>query len=95
MGAFHELVFGNQTMPGFAHISFEQAERELDELARIDLRADLPKIKCPTVIIHGDKDKICPPSAANFLKEHIVGSELIILKEVGHDSLVAALKYVQ
>lgn len=34
----------------------------------------LPKIKCPTLIIHGDRDSFVPSEHSQYLLKHIKGS---------------------
>jgi proline iminopeptidase len=48
-----------------------------------DLRADLKRLPCKTLIIHGDQDPI-PPSTAHAIHESIPGSQLVILQDCGH-----------
>ena len=88
--AFHDLVFKNGARIGVAHLTINEVERELRMLERIDLRPLLAKIACPTLIIHGDRDEICPPAAAIFMKENIPGSELVMLEGVGHAPMIEA-----
>jgi len=45
---------------------------------------ELDKIKCPTLIIGGDEDKIVGPDASIELSEKIVGSELFMYRGLGH-----------
>jgi pimeloyl-ACP methyl ester carboxylesterase len=49
-----------------------------------DLREDMAKIKMPTLILHGKKDKICTFALANQMKAGIVNSELVAFEESGH-----------
>jgi len=49
-----------------------------------DLREDMAKIKMPTLILHGKKDKICSFDLADQMKEGITNSELIAFEESGH-----------
>jgi non-heme chloroperoxidase len=49
-----------------------------------DLREDMAKIKIPTLILHGKKDKICSFDLADQMKEGITNSELIAFEESGH-----------
>lgn len=56
----------------------------LCELEGLDLREVLRDIAIPTLIIHGDKDEVCPVGAAEFLHRNIKGSRLNILKGAGH-----------
>ena len=46
---------------------------------------ELSKIKCPTLIIHGAKDSMCPPSHAEYLHRNIAGSKLVIMPEGKHN----------
>ncbi len=48
-----------------------------------DLNKAVHKLKCPTLIIHGDKDPI-PLKAAYHLKGSIPRSTLVVLKDCGH-----------
>ena len=49
-----------------------------------DLREYFSKIKIPTLIIWGDKDRMTPLKDAYLMKEKIKGSELEIIKNVAH-----------
>jgi non-heme chloroperoxidase len=49
-----------------------------------DLRSDLGKIKIPTLIMHGKKDKICSFDLADQMKAGIADSQLIAFKKSGH-----------
>ncbi|MBW6459049.1 MAG: alpha/beta hydrolase [Bacteroidales bacterium] len=49
-----------------------------------DLRPDMKKIKIPTLIIHGKKDKICSFDLAEQMKLGISNSHLVIFEKSGH-----------
>jgi pimeloyl-ACP methyl ester carboxylesterase len=49
-----------------------------------DLRSDLVKIKIPTVIMHGRKDKICSFDLAEQMKAGISNSNIIAFENSGH-----------
>jgi pimeloyl-ACP methyl ester carboxylesterase len=49
-----------------------------------DLRKDLEKIKIPTLILHGKKDKICSFDLAEQMKAGISDSQLIPFENSGH-----------
>jgi pimeloyl-ACP methyl ester carboxylesterase len=49
-----------------------------------DLRSDLGKIKIPTLIMHGKKDKICSFDLAGQMKAGIAGSQIIVFEKSGH-----------
>ena len=49
-----------------------------------DLRAVLPEITIPTLILHGKNDKICSFDLAEQMKAGISGSKLVAFEESGH-----------
>ena len=49
-----------------------------------DLRSDLAKIKIPTVIMHGKKDKICSFDLAEQMKAGISNSHIVAFENSGH-----------
>ncbi len=49
-----------------------------------DLRKDLAKIKIPTLIMHGKKDKICSFDLAEQMQKGIKDSQLIPFENSGH-----------
>ena len=54
------------------------------QLNRPDSTNDLPKINCPTLIITGREDRICPPALHEEMAQLIPNSELVIIEECGH-----------
>jgi len=49
-----------------------------------DLRKDLAKIKVPTLIMHGKKDKICSYDLAEQMNAGIANSHLVAFENSGH-----------
>lgn len=66
----------------------------LSELARsfaaTDLRAMLPAIDVPTLVLHGDADVRSPLDVGEALHAAIPGSQLVVLSGVGHVSNIEA-----
>ncbi|MFT5964471.1 MAG: pimeloyl-ACP methyl ester carboxylesterase [Flavobacterium sp.] len=54
------------------------------QLGRPDSTNDLPKIKCPTLIITGREDRICPLLLHEGMAEAIPNSTLKVIEECGH-----------
>lgn len=54
------------------------------ELRDADLRSELPAVQVPTLVIHGEEDRICPFELAKILHDGIRGSLLIGIKGAGH-----------
>jgi 3-oxoadipate enol-lactonase len=50
--------------------------------------ADLASITCPTLIMVGDEDVATVPAKAEYLNEHIAGSDLVYLPRAGHTASV-------
>jgi non-heme chloroperoxidase len=57
-----------------------------------DLRKDLAKIKIPTLILHGKKDKICSFDLAEQMKAAIAGSHLVPFENSGHSLFLEETK---
>lgn len=61
-----------------------EAQTGLDFLGEADVRAELKAITCPTLILHGEQDEICPIGGALFIQEQIPSARLVSYFEVGH-----------
>jgi len=57
-----------------------------------DLREDMAKIKMPTLILHGKKDKICSFALADQMNAGIANSQLIAFEESGHSLFLEETK---
>lgn len=42
------------------------------------------RVGCPTVVVHGARDRIIPVNASQILHQQIPGSELVVLSRSGH-----------
>jgi len=56
----------------------------LRALARFDARARLGAVRCPTLIVVGDRDATVPRSAAEALRAGIAGARLVVVTDSGH-----------
>ncbi|MEK7534687.1 MAG: alpha/beta hydrolase [Patescibacteria group bacterium] len=54
----------------------------------VDVRKDAQKIKVPTLILWGEKDKVVPIESAKELNRLIKGSKLVVLDGMDHDWLI-------
>ena len=55
---------------------------------RQDSRATLAQLKCKTLIIGAEQDPLCTPDTHRDMHRLIAGSELQILKDCGHFSVL-------
>jgi len=62
----------------------EVARSVLVSLAREDLREKIRTITVPTLLVHGGKDRICPPEASHYMKDRFKSAEIIIFPGAGH-----------
>lgn len=56
----------------------------LQLLAQTDLRADLPAVTAPALVLHGTHDRLAPPAAATFLAQHLPAARLALIPAAGH-----------
>lgn len=55
-----------------------------------DRRAELSKIRAPSLVVHGSADPLVPLAAGRDTAAHIPGADMIVIEGMGHD-LPAAL----
>lgn len=53
-------------------------------LADFDRRADVARIGCPTIVVHGEQDEAMPPEYGMDLHNRIPGSRLEVFAGAGH-----------
>lgn len=61
----------------------------LDILRKGDLRADLPSIETPSLLIHGVLDKLASLSAAEWTAKALPNAELIALPNAAHEPFIS------
>jgi pimeloyl-[acyl-carrier protein] methyl ester esterase len=61
-----------------------EAQAGLDFLLEVDLRSELKNITCPTLLLHGEQDEICPLAGAVFIQQQMPSARLISYPGVGH-----------
>ncbi|MBM4361933.1 MAG: alpha/beta fold hydrolase [Deltaproteobacteria bacterium] len=57
---------------------------QLQAILGSDRSARVAEIRHPTLVIHGDADKLIPPANGRSLAERIPGARLEMLRDVGH-----------
>ena len=69
-------------------------DREMAGIMRFDAYDRLPQIKCPVLIVHGDRDIGVPVENACTLKSRIPNAELFVVRGAGHHLEAADPKVV-
>lgn len=62
----------------------EGLEHGLDILHEADLRATLPKINVPVLVINGERDRMCHPDGARWMAEQLPNAESWIVPRAAH-----------
>jgi 3-oxoadipate enol-lactonase len=62
----------------------ESIERTRAAIVEFDTYERLPQIKCPVLIVHGEKDVLVPPENALLIKDRIPHAETFMIPEAGH-----------
>jgi len=62
----------------------ETADKVMPGLAAFNAYDRLHEIKCPVMIVHGDRDIIVPPANAALIKGRIPEAELFMIPGAGH-----------
>ncbi len=86
------LLFHREQPPAVHHSLLEEAltwpqyvmSAYARSLASIDHRERLPRIECPTLIIHGRHDRKVRYEGAVYLATHIKGARLVTLENSAH-----------
>jgi pimeloyl-[acyl-carrier protein] methyl ester esterase len=62
----------------------DMLQQGLQLLETCDLRAQLNAIRCPTLVINGERDTLVPAATARYLAEHLNNARSVIIKGAGH-----------
>ncbi|UPU36851.1 alpha/beta fold hydrolase [Geomonas paludis] len=74
----HEIVLGGRSADR------EAVMQSLNILSTADLRAQLPQVDRPVLVIHGDQDTVCTVAASEYLAQHLPMARLEIFQGCGH-----------
>ncbi|HVE74341.1 MAG TPA: adenylate/guanylate cyclase domain-containing protein [Mycobacteriales bacterium] len=53
-------------------------------LAELDVREILPSIRVPTLVLHHDQDRVCPPALGRYIAENIPGATYVEIPGRNH-----------
>ena len=64
-------------------------------MQKIDLRKTLKRINIPTLVIHGEDDKIIPVEAGEYLAQNISCAKMVKMAETGHIPHITRIENVK
>ena len=67
-----------------AHGAPAALQAALDAVAQTDARPWLAAVRCPTLLIFGQKDSITPPRMGEYLHRHLPNSRLLLFERDSH-----------
>jgi sigma-B regulation protein RsbQ len=90
--AMAPVIVGNPDRPALGDELAEVFRRNDPAIARQfarvtflgDNRADLARVRTPSLVVQSREDVIAPPSVGRYVHEHLPGSELVVIDSVGH-----------
>lgn len=66
----------------------------LNVLLEADQRDELAAIRQPVLVLHGDRDRVAPPAAAQYLESRLPNAERVVIAGAAHVPFVTALPEV-
>ncbi len=79
-----EAVIQDEIQRRKSRLSVETVRNDFVACDRFDVRNDIQRIACPTLIIAGEDDPSTPPKFSAFMAEHIPNAQLVVLPQAGH-----------
>ena len=64
--------------------TMESLQRTLRLLLENDLRGEIDNLQTPTLLIHGDRDRLAPVEAARWLAQHLPAGRLRVIAGAAH-----------
>jgi 3-oxoadipate enol-lactonase len=81
----HPALIEEMVARGMAHPVSQQGRMGQGHASRgHDAFDNLPRISAPTLVIHGNADRVIPAANAGILASRIPGAEVAVIENVGH-----------
>ena len=62
----------------------EAYQAQLQGIIAWEAYSRLPQITAPTLVIHGESDRLVPPGNGKLIAERIPGAKLVLIPNAGH-----------
>ncbi|ASA95749.1 MULTISPECIES: alpha/beta fold hydrolase [Anoxybacillus] len=84
--SFIDMLWGEEEAQPFRYMHHHIPDLllGLDYLLTTDVRDQLQQIDVPLLLIHGERDRICPPQAAQYVYERTNHCTFMLMPNVGH-----------
>lgn len=89
VSTMHVARYLRQTAPAIDEAGAARLRAGLMLLKRTDLRGALPRLSQPSLIVHGDRDRVVPLAAAEYMAANIAVSELSVIPGAAHAPFVS------
>jgi sigma-B regulation protein RsbQ len=97
-GSFAPMVMGAPEQPALSAeltASFCRTDPAIAQhFARViflgDNRADLPRLRTPTLVVQSAADAIAPPAVGRYVQQQLPGSQLVVVPTTGHCAHLSA-----
>ena len=76
--------FFSSLIEGISKVSPDVIYGDFLSCDRLDIADEISHIKVPTLLICGEDDKMTPPDLSEFMRDHIAGAKLSLIKDAGH-----------
>ena len=70
-------------------IENDNAAHLMRSMHDVDLRADLSRITCPTLVLYGSRDAVMV-AGGKMHAQHLPDPEVVVLPEIGHEPFIEA-----
>lgn len=77
-------ALANQTLQGLRSTPTAQMAESLQNVARTDLRPLLGEIRCPTLVVFGERDRSVNPANAPTIGRLVPGAEVLPVERAAH-----------
>ena len=78
------VKLGEERMKACDEDFFVAFARLVDAFCQLNITPNLKQIRCPSLIIAGEKDLLKPPRYSQIIADNIRGSKLLVAPGAGH-----------
>ena len=84
MGVPHQPELGQELVSSFCRSDPAVARRFARTTFLSDNRADLARVRTPSLVVQSRVDAIAPPEVGRYVRDHLPGAQMVVLDATGH-----------